>query len=92
MSSAARKCALCQKSLGNETKKEITTSCHHTFHHECAYQRFIKAKANDCPICRKDSAIEDALMGETMTTNKQRDSTHSKAAKNVCLLRQNENA
>jgi hypothetical protein len=86
MSSATKKCSICQKSLGKDDKREVTTSCNHTFHRDCANQRLIKSKSNDCPVCRKQSALHDALVGSTLTTNNQRDSARRKISKDVCLL------
>jgi hypothetical protein len=86
MSSTSEKCAICQKSLGNKNKSEVTTPCKHTFHRECAEQRLTKRKTNDCPICRKESALIDALTEKTRTASKQHDSAQSKTEKNVCIL------
>ncbi len=86
MSSVRGKCSICQKPLDNPNKREVTTSCGHTFHRECAQQRMVKGKSNDCPTCRKTSAIAEALTGETTSTNKQRDSTPHKSSKNVCSV------
>ena len=58
----ADKCSLCQKSLGKNDKREVTTNCGHTFHRECANQRLHRGKRADCPTCRKDSALGDALI------------------------------
>jgi hypothetical protein len=78
----AGKCTLCQKSLGKESKREVTTSCGHTFHRECANQRLIKSKSNDCPACRKPSALHEALV----SNDDRRVSVPIKPEKNVCLL------
>jgi hypothetical protein len=86
MSSATKKCSICQRSLGKDGKKEVTTSCNHTFHRDCANQRFTTSKSNDCPVCHTRSALHEALMGTTLTTNDQRDSARRKISKDVCLL------
>jgi hypothetical protein len=85
MSSTLRKCSLCKGSLGKDNKKEVTTSCKHTFHRECAEQ-FIKSKSNDCPTCNKISALKNALTKDPVASSRQHDSVQSKNTKNVCLL------
>jgi hypothetical protein len=81
MSSLAGKCSICQKSLGKNNKSEVTTTCHHTFHRECAEQQLIKSKSNDCPKCNKKSALEHVLTGDTVSASKRSDSTQIKPQK-----------
>jgi hypothetical protein len=86
MSSTTEKCSICQKSLGKADKKEVTTSCKHTFHRGCAEEQLVKSKSNDCPSCKKKSALKNALIEDPVVSSKQPDSVQMKITKNVCLL------
>lgn len=86
MSAKAGLCGMCQKSLGNDNRPEVTTSCKHTFHRECAIQRVTKRKALDCPKCHTPSALEYALFKDKLTSDDKQYSAQSKEVKNVCLL------
>ncbi|CAF2666541.1 unnamed protein product [Rotaria sp. Silwood2] len=82
MSTTTGKCSICQKSLGKDNKRELTTVCGHTFHRECAQQRLTKGKSKDCPICRKETALADAFYKNIQTLNNPCDLTQSKIVKN----------
>ena len=84
MASKTEKCSICKRSLGNDSKKELTTACYHKFHRECVEQR-CKEKLNDCPKCDKISALKYALAKDNEATSKQRGSSASKPNKDVCL-------
>ena len=43
-------------------------------------------KKSDCPICRKKSALEQALTGSKAVDNKHGSSARNKSEKNVCFL------
>jgi hypothetical protein len=86
MSSVDKKCSICQTSLGNSRKPEVKLSCKHTFHRECANLRFNNGKSKDCPICREDSALEDALRDGRMADNKPRGSARDRSPKYVCFF------
>ncbi|CAF3908513.1 unnamed protein product, partial [Rotaria magnacalcarata] len=71
MSTTIGKCSICQKSLYNDNKIQVTASCGHKFHRECTQQRFIKWKSNECPICRRESALSDVFASSSMIRNNQ---------------------
>ncbi len=56
MASKSGKCSIYTKSLSNDNKREVRTSCNHTFHRECVEKRCNKEKSYDCPKCDKRSA------------------------------------
>ncbi len=61
-------------------------SCKHRFHRDCANKRLNNGKSKDCPLCRKESALEHVLLGDKMPNNKQRGSAQEKSPKHVCFF------
>ena len=58
---APDQCSICRTSLNSKEFDEITTSCGHTFHRECAQKRLDRYNKTDCQVCRRDRALGDAL-------------------------------
>ncbi|CAF1373878.1 unnamed protein product, partial [Rotaria sp. Silwood1] len=56
-----RECLICEKEI-NKTDDLVTTDCGHTFHYRCAQDRLDKSDRSDCRICRRESAIGNALL------------------------------
>jgi hypothetical protein len=65
-SARKKKCVICDKSLGTNDNPELTTECDHTFHVTCVMNRLVKKKM-DCKVCRKESALADALEAYKVT-------------------------
>jgi hypothetical protein len=54
-------CSICKE--GFDPKPDfITTSCQHKFHRTCAESRVKEKNKSDCRVCRKSSALADALL------------------------------
>ncbi|CAF1560009.1 unnamed protein product, partial [Adineta ricciae] len=60
-------CSICRTSLNSKEFDEITTSCGHTFHRECAQKRLDRYNKTDCQVCRQDRALGDALSRQKIT-------------------------
>jgi hypothetical protein len=71
----ANVCSMCMTSLGQKGIKQLITECGHTFHRECAQKRLDRRQKSDCPVCREESAVANALNRSgtktTRTTTKQ---------------------
>jgi hypothetical protein len=85
MSSTDSKCSICQAVLGNRTKPEVTLSCKHKFHRDCANKRLEVGRSDDCPVCREPGALKRALQKDKVPDNKQRGFSHDKSPKHVCF-------
>ena len=69
MASVDKKCSICQRELAGDKKKEVTLSCKHAFHRDCATKRLKLSKSSDCPVCRKKDALEHAMKGDLMVSD-----------------------
>ncbi len=84
--STENECSICELSL-RTTEVKVTTECGHTFHRQCAQKRLDKRGKGDCRICKKPSALANALrQSKTTTTTEQLASHGSKPIPSVCLL------
>ncbi|CAF1683493.1 unnamed protein product, partial [Adineta ricciae] len=64
---APDQCSICRTSLNSKEFDEITTSCGHTFHRECAQKRLERYNKTDCQVCRRERALGDALSRQKIT-------------------------
>lgn len=71
MSTARKKCAICQKSLTEDKKLEVILSCKHTFHRECAKRWLNDSKKSECPKCGQRDALAQAIKGGAMVDERQ---------------------
>ncbi|UJR12851.1 hypothetical protein I4U23_017025 [Adineta vaga] len=70
-------CSICKNSLNSEKLDEITTSCGHTFHRECAQKRLDKFKKTNCQVCRRENTLGDALKKYKMGASSKISSSNS---------------
>ncbi len=89
MSSDDKNCSICQRPLGNGKRPEVTLSCKHRFHHQCAKQLLDNENSKHCPICRRRLALEDALkVGDKVVDYKRHAFGSSKSGINMFLCTQ----
>jgi hypothetical protein len=57
--------------MTGDKRLEVTLSCKHIFHRECAKKRLSNNKSSDCPICQQKDALKHAIDGSSAVSDRQ---------------------